>query len=68
MEQTKDYSYQNQQQEQQLSSQACLAVIVETNQPGVQLYTGNYLDGVAGKDGAVYEQHAGDVCVSAHVA
>lgn len=25
-----------------------------TTQPGLQLYTGNYLDGVEGKDGAVY--------------
>ena len=25
-----------------------------TTQPGIQLYTGNYLDGVPGKGGAVY--------------
>ena len=28
-----------------------------TNQPGLQFYTGNYLDGIKGKDGAVYEQN-----------
>ncbi|MEE2907063.1 MAG: aldose epimerase family protein [Planctomycetota bacterium] len=28
-----------------------------TNQPGLQFYTGNYLDGVVGKDGAVYEKN-----------
>ena len=32
---------------------------VFTTEPGVQLYTGNFLDGVAGKDGAVYQQHGG---------
>ena len=29
-----------------------------TTQPAVQLYTGNYLDNLAGKDGAVYNQHS----------
>ncbi|KAG6531590.1 hypothetical protein ZIOFF_005405 [Zingiber officinale] len=29
------------------------------DQPGVQFYTGNFLRGVKGKGGAVYEQHAG---------
>ena len=33
---------------------------VTTDQPGIQLYTGNYLDGsLTGKDGTVYGQHAG---------
>ena len=33
---------------------------VTTNQPGIQLYTGNFLDGsLTGKDGIVYGQHAG---------
>jgi aldose 1-epimerase len=27
--------------------------------PGIQFYTGNFLDGVAGRGGAVYEKHAG---------
>lgn len=32
---------------------------VETSAPGVQFYTGNFLDQVPGKDGAVYGRHAG---------
>ena len=33
---------------------------VMTNQPGVQLYTGNFLDGrLTSKRGTVYGQHAG---------
>lgn len=33
---------------------------VTTDQPGIQLYTGNFLDGsLTGKDGTVYGQHAG---------
>ena len=32
---------------------------VYTNQPGVQFYTGNFLDGIAGKDGAAYRKHSG---------
>ncbi len=33
---------------------------VHTTQPGVQLYTGNFLDGTpAGKGGATYDKHAG---------
>ena len=35
---------------------------VLTDQPGVQLYTGNYLKDVAGKNGAVYAKHGG-VCL-----
>ena len=31
---------------------------ISTNQPGVQVYTGNYLDGLKGKDGAGYKQHS----------
>lgn len=30
-----------------------------TTMPGIQFYTGNFLDGVAGKDGATYGQHTG---------
>jgi len=38
---------------------------VLTTEPGVQLYTGNYLDGtLRGKDGAQYNQHQG-VCLEA---
>jgi len=29
------------------------------NQPGIQFYTGNWIAGIAGKEGAVYEKHAG---------
>lgn len=33
---------------------------VRTNQPGVQLYTGNFLDGrIRGKQGVAYQKHAG---------
>ncbi|KAL8140881.1 hypothetical protein V2J09_006902 [Rumex salicifolius] len=32
---------------------------VWTNAPGVQFYTGNYVDGVVGKGGAVYGKHSG---------
>jgi aldose 1-epimerase len=33
---------------------------VRTTQPGVQLYTGNFLDGsLKGKGGFVYSQHSG---------
>jgi aldose 1-epimerase len=31
---------------------------VFTDQPGLQLYTGNHLDGLQGKDGASYTQHS----------
>ncbi len=48
----------------------CLAARVEhaesgrilevlTTKPGIQFYTGNYLDGVQGKGGAVYERRSG---------
>jgi aldose 1-epimerase len=38
---------------------------VETTEPGVQLYTGNFLDGKAkGKGGTVYKKHAG-LCLEA---
>jgi aldose 1-epimerase len=32
---------------------------LEANQPGVQFYTGNFLNGAIGKGGAVYAQHTG---------
>lgn len=36
---------------------------IESDQPGIQVYTGNYLDGtLTGKQGAVYEKHAG-ICL-----
>jgi aldose 1-epimerase len=33
-------------------------LMVETTQPGVQFYTGNFLDGVRGKHGHIYNKHA----------
>ena len=35
---------------------------VYTDLPGVQMYTANFLDGVKGKDGAVYEKRSA-VCL-----
>ena len=35
---------------------------VWSNQPGIQFYTGNFLDGVPGKDGAVYAKN-GALCL-----
>jgi aldose 1-epimerase len=32
---------------------------VSTDMPGIQLYTGNYLEGVRGKRGSVYAKHSG---------
>jgi len=35
---------------------------VRTTEPGVQLYTGNFLDGVEGKNRQVYSPH-GEFCL-----
>jgi aldose 1-epimerase len=35
------------------------SIELSTTQPGVQFYTGNFLDGIAGKRGSVYGKHAG---------
>ena len=35
------------------------AMDVLTSEPGLQFYTGNFLNGVKGKGGAVYNQYAG---------
>jgi len=35
------------------------ALQVYTDMPGIQLYSGNFLSGVAGKRGSVYDKHAG---------
>ncbi len=32
---------------------------IETSAPGLQLYSGNFLDGIEGKDGASYGKHTG---------
>ncbi|MFW5951177.1 MAG: aldose epimerase family protein [Gemmatimonadota bacterium] len=39
---------------------------VRTTEPGIQLYTGNGLDGVAGKDGRPYVAHAGVALETQH--
>lgn len=36
-----------------------IVMTIETDQPGIQFYTGNFLDGMAGKGGAVYEKFGG---------
>lgn len=43
-------------------NQSGITMQAETNMPGVQIYTGNFLDHVLGKDGAVYPTRAG-VCL-----
>ena len=32
---------------------------IRSNQPGIQFYSGNFLDGIPGKDGAIYRKHDG---------
>ena len=45
------------------SPQSGITLEVYTNEPGIQVYTGNFLDGsVKGKKGIVYNQHA-SVCL-----
>ena len=34
-------------------------LLVESDAPGVQFYTGNFLGGTSGKDGAIYHRHGG---------
>ncbi len=41
-----------------------IIMTMHTTEPAVHFYTGNYLDGVVGKDGSVYNQHAG-LCLEA---
>ena len=43
-----------------------VAMEIWTDQPGIQFYTGNYLNGIAGKDGAVYPKHGG-LCLETQV-
>jgi aldose 1-epimerase len=40
---------------------------VFTTQPGVQFYTGNFLDGLAGKEGSLYGRHAGFCLETQHL-
>lgn len=41
------------------ASKSGINMEIYTDQPGVQFYSGNYLDGVKGKQNAYYEQYAG---------
>ena len=34
-------------------------MIIHTDQPGIQFYTGNYLNGLSGRDGGLYKKHSG---------
>jgi aldose 1-epimerase len=40
---------------------------VSTTQPGCQLYTGNFLNGLTGKPGSVYNKHAGFCLETQHL-
>jgi aldose 1-epimerase len=40
---------------------------ISTTQPGIQLYTGNFLDGVEGKSGSLYRKHAGFCMETQHL-
>ena len=45
------------------SPESGILLTVYTNEPGVQVYSGNFLDGsVTGKKGITYNQHAG-ICL-----
>ena len=41
------------------STKSGIRMITESTQPGVQFYTGNYLDGNVGKGGVVYQKRGG---------
>ncbi|MDI9411603.1 MAG: aldose epimerase family protein [Bacteroidia bacterium] len=36
-----------------------ISMLVSSTQPGIQFYSGNFLDGIPGKDGATYRKHDG---------
>lgn len=36
-----------------------IAMTIRSDQPGIQFYSGNFLDGIPGKDGAIYRAHDG---------
>ncbi len=42
-------------------------LVVRTTLPGVQFYTGNFLDGIRGKRGSVYGKHAGFCLETGHL-
>jgi aldose 1-epimerase len=41
------------------SPQTGISMLVSSNQAGIQFYSGNFLDGIPGKDGAVYQKQDG---------
>lgn len=41
------------------SERSGIGLTIQTTQVGMQLYTGNFIGGIIGKDGAVYEKHSG---------
>ena len=41
------------------SERSGIGLTIRTTQIGIQFYTGNFIGGIAGKDGAVYEKHSG---------
>jgi aldose 1-epimerase len=40
-------------------SKTGIVMTISTDQPGIQFYTGNFLNGMMGKGGAIYEQNGG---------
>jgi aldose 1-epimerase len=36
-----------------------IAMIIQSDQPGIQFYSGNFLDGIPGKAGTTYDKHGG---------
>lgn len=48
------------------SADARLTMEVFTNQPGIQIYTGNYLDGAPARDGTLYQDYEG-ICLEAQL-
>ena len=48
------------------SADARLTMEVFTNQPGIQIYTGNYLDGAPSRDGTLYQDYEG-ICLEAQL-
>lgn len=41
------------------SERSGIGLTIQTTQVGMQLYTGNFIGGITGKDGAAYEKHSG---------
>ena len=40
-------------------ARTCIVMTIATDQPGIQFYTGNFLNGMIGKGGAIYEKLGG---------